>query len=169
MESNLSEANLSKANLSETNLIDVKMSCSKGSFVRSWAHQLGRNLGPGAYVEELRRISSGAYQVSQAIPLNDLNPKALQFPHFIPLNDCFASHQTLTIKGRSEHLMMNGQIPIEVTQRLTYQQKQANLLGKSYPIRLINSYGELLSLLSLKPFQELKIKKVFNARQKKRT
>ena len=147
--------------------IDVKMSCSKGSFVRSWAHQLGCNLGSGAYVDDLRRISSGTYQVNRAIPLSDLNLNALQFPHFIPLNDCFASYQTLTIKGRNEHLMMNGQIPIEITQRLTYQQKQANLLGRSYPIRLINSHGELLSLLSIKPFQGLKIKKVFNAKQKK--
>ena len=38
--------------------IDVEMSCRKGSFIRSWAHQLGVHLGVGACVERLRRMAS---------------------------------------------------------------------------------------------------------------
>lgn len=151
----------------EKNFIYAKISCAKGGFIRSWANQLGSILGVGACVEELRRLSSSPYDVAQAIPLSQVNPESLHSPHFTPLNDCFDSYQTITISGRNERLMINGQVPTEVTQRLTYQQKQANLLGCSYPIKVMSGLnGQILSLLDICPFKEPKIRKVFNAKHK---
>ncbi len=49
-----------------------RLACTKGTYVRTLAHDLGQNLGCGAHLASLRRISSGSFQVSNAIALEDL-------------------------------------------------------------------------------------------------
>lgn len=41
--------------------------CSKGTYVRSIAHDLGNLLGCGAHLSELRRIRSGAFHINDCI------------------------------------------------------------------------------------------------------
>ncbi len=40
--------------------------CSKGTYIRSLAHDIGSSLGVGAYLTELRRTKIGEYSVEQA-------------------------------------------------------------------------------------------------------
>ena len=59
-----------------------EMTCGKGGYVRSMARDLGRALGCGAYVTELRRLSAGPFALDRAISLESLdalrdNPHAL--------------------------------------------------------------------------------------------
>ncbi len=42
--------------------------CSKGTYVRSIAHDLGTMLGCGAHLIELRRLRCGSHHISQSIP-----------------------------------------------------------------------------------------------------
>lgn len=44
-----------------------RVACTKGTYVRSLAHELGRKLGCGAHLATLRRISSGKFDVADAI------------------------------------------------------------------------------------------------------
>jgi len=46
--------------------IRFRIRCSKGTYIRSLAHDFGRNLGSGAYLSELRRIQIGDYHVDKA-------------------------------------------------------------------------------------------------------
>jgi tRNA pseudouridine55 synthase len=46
--------------------------CSAGTYVRAIAHELGRRLGCGAYVDELRRTASGEFTENQARTLEEL-------------------------------------------------------------------------------------------------
>src|SRR6266581_1456867 len=58
-----------------------RMACTKGTYVRSIAHELGQKLGCGAHLATLRRIASGKFDVSQAIGLHDvfkLTPRELE-------------------------------------------------------------------------------------------
>jgi len=48
-----------------------RMACTKGTYVRSIIHELGQNLGCGAYLHTLRRESSGKFEVAEAIQLDD--------------------------------------------------------------------------------------------------
>lgn len=43
-----------------------QMACTKGTYVRSVAHELGQKLGCGAHLATLRRVSSGKFDVAQA-------------------------------------------------------------------------------------------------------
>src|SRR5882724_552587 len=58
-----------------------RLACTKGTYVRSVAHELGQKLGCGAHLATLRRIASGKFDVSQAIALHDvfkLTPRELE-------------------------------------------------------------------------------------------
>lgn len=47
--------------------LHFNVKCSKGTYIRSIAHELGNMLGCGAYLEELRRLRSGAFTIDQCI------------------------------------------------------------------------------------------------------
>ncbi|MDO4224854.1 MAG: tRNA pseudouridine(55) synthase, partial [Bergeyella zoohelcum] len=52
----------------EINLPFVKfvVGCSKGTYIRSLAHDIGQNLGVGAYLTQLRRTKIGEYNIENA-------------------------------------------------------------------------------------------------------
>jgi tRNA pseudouridine55 synthase len=47
--------------------VTVRVACSKGTYIRSLAHDVGQALGCGAYLSALRRTRSGGYSVSDAL------------------------------------------------------------------------------------------------------
>ena len=47
-----------------------KIACTKGTYVRSIAHDLGQKLGCGAHLATLRRSVSGKFDVADATPLD---------------------------------------------------------------------------------------------------
>ena len=58
-----------------------RIACTKGTYVRSVAHELGEKLGCGAHLARLRRIVSGKFDVAQAISLAEvfkLTPRELE-------------------------------------------------------------------------------------------
>ncbi len=46
-----------------------RVACTKGTYVRSLAHDLGQKLGCGAHLTALRRSVSGKFDVADALPL----------------------------------------------------------------------------------------------------
>ena len=49
-----------------------KLSCTKGTYVRTVAHELGQKLGCGAHLASLRRTASGKFEAAQATALTDV-------------------------------------------------------------------------------------------------
>jgi len=49
-----------------------KLACTKGTYVRSVAHDLGQKLGCGAHLATLRRSASGKFDVAEAKPLEEV-------------------------------------------------------------------------------------------------
>jgi len=52
--------------------IDFTVVCSKGFYVRTYAHDIGEALGCGAHLKNLRRTKSGRFSVSGAITVDEL-------------------------------------------------------------------------------------------------
>jgi len=46
------------------------VACTKGTYIRSLAHDLGQKLGCGAHLTTLRRSASGKFDVADALPLD---------------------------------------------------------------------------------------------------
>lgn len=49
-----------------------RVACTKGTYVRSLAHDLGQKLGCGAHLAALRRLTAGKFDVADALPLDHL-------------------------------------------------------------------------------------------------
>ncbi len=52
--------------------VHFRVTCTKGTYVRTLCHDIGETLGCGAHLAELRRIRSGAFDVKDAKPLAEL-------------------------------------------------------------------------------------------------
>ncbi len=62
-------------------LAQFRLACTKGTYVRTVAHELGEKLGCGAHLATLRRITSGKFDVADATPLDGilkLSPRELE-------------------------------------------------------------------------------------------
>ena len=69
--------NIYEFKITEFNLpnISFKISCTKGTYIRSIARDFGEKLGCGAVLSKLRRIEIGNYNVEDAFKVNDLADK----------------------------------------------------------------------------------------------
>jgi tRNA pseudouridine55 synthase len=56
--------------------IDFSVLCSKGFYVRTYAHDIGEALGCGAHLQSLRRIKSGRFDVANAISIDEIKNKS---------------------------------------------------------------------------------------------
>lgn len=52
--------------------LDVEIACSKGTYVRSLASDLGDALGVGGHVAALRRTAAGPFALADCVPLETL-------------------------------------------------------------------------------------------------
>jgi tRNA pseudouridine55 synthase len=52
--------------------IDFTVNCSKGFYVRTYAHDIGDDLGCGGHLSALRRTRSGKFTLDRAVPVADL-------------------------------------------------------------------------------------------------
>lgn len=63
-----------------------RVACTKGTYVRSIAHELGQKLGCGAHLLTLRRVTSGKFDAADAVPFEEVmtwTPGELE-KHVIP-------------------------------------------------------------------------------------
>ena len=52
--------------------IDFTVVCSKGFYVRTYAHDIGEALGCGGHLQSLRRTKSGRFDVANAITVDEI-------------------------------------------------------------------------------------------------
>lgn len=60
----------------EPGLAEIRVDCSAGTYVRVLAAEIGNLLGCGAHLESLRRLSSGPFDVTQALNFEQLGSEA---------------------------------------------------------------------------------------------
>ena len=58
----------------------VEVECSSGTYIRSLADDVGRALGGGAHLRELRRTAIGSFTVDQGVAVEALDPERLLSP-----------------------------------------------------------------------------------------
>jgi tRNA pseudouridine55 synthase len=52
--------------------IELKITCSKGTYIRTLCHDIGKKLGCGAHMSALRRMRSGVFHIKDAKSLKDI-------------------------------------------------------------------------------------------------
>lgn len=95
-------------------LVEFEVSCSKGTYIRSLAKDVGRKMGCGAHLVQLRRVQSGLFSIEQAAAWQEvkaLEPDALQ-PWLLSLEEALPGlpevigNNTLVRKVRSGQGML---------------------------------------------------------------
>ena len=135
-------------------LVRVTVECSKGTYIRSLATDLGEQLGTGAHVQSLVRLSSGSFTLDQATALFTVEDSFAKgyWPQILhPLDEALFHYEAVIVDEEMEKKIRQGQW-IE------------GLESFDTPLcRAYSSSGSFIALLSYN--QERKLwqpKKVFN-------
>ena len=141
--------------------VEFTLSCSRGSFIRSWAQLLGEKLGCGAALSSLIRTRSHDYKLSNAVKLEDLEKMSAEEKNrrLVPLDEALVGVKRIRIKGQDAVLMKNGQISHQLRIQLI---SQFNPDSDQIIQILPKEKGQLLALIGLEKDQGFRIKRVFN-------
>jgi tRNA pseudouridine55 synthase len=119
--------------------VSISVHCSKGTFVRSLISDLGRELGVGAHLTELRRTKSGAFTLAQAVSLSDLTPEVAA-ARLIPMTGMLDAPSVVAPIARHAELRDGRR---EVLLELT--------TGLTGIVQVVSEQGALLALVERAP------------------
>jgi tRNA pseudouridine55 synthase len=128
--------------------VTVEVKCSKGTYIRQLAADLGRLLGCGAHVSELRRIESGQFRMDQALslgeilePVNDNEPTAWR-EKLISINEALAHLPAVVVEDETVlRRLSDGHLDPgwESENRERFEQQRD-------PVRIVSGANQLLAL-----------------------
>ena len=97
--------------------IELRVHCSKGTYIRSLAEDLGAALGCGAHVSALRRLAAGPYEEGQATTLAELcetNDMQEMDALLLPVSSAVDSWPAVRLHEDTAHYVRQGQ-PVQVS------------------------------------------------------
>jgi len=113
-------------------LLRLTIKCSRGTYIRSIARDLGSRLGCGAIVQELRRLSVGHFDVSRAVSLEADESTACGFIR--PVLEAVAELPRVVISSNDVARFRQG-LPVAIDQgigefpEVAVMDGEGNLLG----------------------------------------
>jgi tRNA pseudouridine55 synthase len=116
------------------------VTCSRGTYVRVLAHDLGNALGTGAHLETLRRNACGPFEVTAAVRLDDLEQAAAEsrLPLLTP-SAALVGLRAVVVDARTIASIRRG------------QQRALGALGRPRAageiVRVASSEGELVAIV----------------------
>ncbi len=87
----------------DSKICSFKIYCSKGTYIRSIARDLGERLGCGAHMKSLTRISQGNFNISNAKRASDILDVDI-----ISIEDAFKNLEKIKIEYNDEKKFING-------------------------------------------------------------
>jgi len=92
-------------------LVEIRVRCSKGTYIRALAGDIGAALGCGAHLAALRRTASGRFDVAQAVGLEALSAMtpAQRQQRLLPLAALLADLPRAELDAPSAARLRNGQ------------------------------------------------------------
>ena len=91
--------------------VRMRVACSKGTYIRTLCHDIGRKLGCGAAVEELKRVQAGAFTLEQALTLAQveaLRDEGTIEERLIPLEVMFEDLPKFRVLPEYDKALKNG-------------------------------------------------------------
>lgn len=112
--------------------IDVEVSCSKGTYIRVIAHDVGAILGCGAALHSLKRTQHGEFGLEGSVSVERLATRQDIAEHLVPLQNVLRAARGLTIEPVLEKFLKNGMpVPLLGGSRDWKHGEIAKLLNKS--------------------------------------
>ena len=91
--------------------IRMRVQCSKGTYIRTLCHDIGRRLGCGGAMESLMRTRAAGFLLQDAHTLDEVEALAAEDeldPYLIPVDSLFADHPGFRAKEQGDRLLVNG-------------------------------------------------------------
>jgi len=88
----------------------LRCACSKGTYVRTLAHDMGQVLGCGAALSSLRRTVAAGFTLEQAVTLEDVQRMGESL--LLPTDRYFAEYPAYTIRSRGQEARCRNGNPI---------------------------------------------------------
>ena len=89
----------------------VEVECSKGTYIRSLAHDLGQSLGCGAHLKSLVRTRCGLFDIKDAVSMSQLEEAFRHgyWEHFLyPVDIVLQDYNAVVMDDAAEEAMKNG-------------------------------------------------------------
>ncbi|MCZ0932315.1 MAG: tRNA pseudouridine(55) synthase TruB [Oligoflexia bacterium] len=151
----------------------LSLSCSKGSYIRSWVNYLGQKMKTGACLTGLKRVSSGEFKLKNSLTVSQLKQKvSQQFPmdeqalkqrlgeSFLFSSSALTQFPQIELTARNAKLLKQGRMPLYVLSHAQKEQIAVNKGGQSQILKAVKG-EKLLALLELRPFEKIKILRNF--------
>ena len=134
--------------------IELKVKCSKGTYIRTLGEDLGEALGCGAHLSALRRVATGGYTAAQCVTLEALEAmdEAQRLRCLLPVSSLLPDHRVVMLDDEnatrfSSGLRRRGTWP-DAAQVAVYAEKGQMLLGTAQVVA-----GELIPGRLLSPIE----------------
>lgn len=92
----------------ENGCLKLRVDCSKGTYIRTLCQDIGEALGCGGCMEALRRTKAGEYDISQAIPLQQVLDSDDPGQYLRPVDSMFAAYPAMKLTPNQEKRCRNG-------------------------------------------------------------
>ena len=94
------------------NKIDFKVHCSKGTYIRSLCEDIAKKLDTVGYMEELKRLKVGKFEIKDSIEIEELERnkenKEILKKYFITLEEYFINNESISLDDRKINMFLNG-------------------------------------------------------------
>ena len=130
--------------------VALRIRCSKGTYIRSLAFDLGRALGPGAHLTALRRTRSGPFRIEEAHPLT-----AVAAAPLVGLSQALAHLPALRAGDAATRDLQQG----KRVARAALEPADAALAGR---FQILRPDGSLLAVAERRDDDTLRTLRVFN-------
>lgn len=87
--------------------VTINVKCSKGTYIRSLAYDIGRDLACGGHIYNLRRVTSGQFTVDKAIDINNCSIESFE-NNLISIETLFMGLESFQFNPYFEKLFKNG-------------------------------------------------------------
>ncbi|MES2635738.1 MAG: tRNA pseudouridine(55) synthase TruB [Pseudomonadota bacterium] len=98
-------------NTLDGDIAEITVSCSKGTYIRTLAEDIGAALGCGAHLIGLRRIETAGYLLSQAFTIEQLEALTQQDRDalLLPVDSAIDTLPTVVLNADATYFVMQGQ------------------------------------------------------------
>ncbi len=125
--------------------VSIKVACSKGTYIRTLAHDVGRELKCGAHLSQLHRTRSGPFTLEDALPFREVKVLAEEGEiegRIIPLCQVLGELPKLCVETELQRkIQRGGQILVGDITESPFPQ-----IDRGVPVRVISSNGDLIAI-----------------------
>ena len=95
----------------EAAIAQITVTCSKGTYIRTLAEDIGAKLGCGAHLIGLRRTETAGYLLAQAITIEQLEALPIEAREalLLPVDSAIESLPVVTLNADAAYYLMQGQ------------------------------------------------------------